>query len=72
MNLDIAIVFDSVTWPVPLGAAAACRFLPQMVGLDLTAPVCNEHGTIYAISSDFSDRMTTQSIGLMLLLSEHF
>ena len=33
---------------------------------------CNEHGTIYAISSDFGDRMTTQSIGLMLLLSEHF
>ena len=22
----------------------------------------NEHGTIYAISSDFSDRMTTQSV----------
>ena len=21
--------------------------------------VCNEHGTIYAISSDFGDRMTT-------------
>ena len=33
---------------------------------------CNEHGTIYAISSDFGDRMTTQSMGLMLLLSEHF
>ena len=32
----------------------------------------NEHGTIYAISSDFGDRMTTQSMGLMLLLSEHF
>ena len=34
--------------------------------------VCNEHGTIYAISSDFGDRMTTQSMGLMVLLSEHF
>ena len=33
---------------------------------------CNEHGTIYAISSDFGDRMTTQSMGLMVLLSEHF
>ena len=32
----------------------------------------NEHGTIYAISSDFGDRMTTQSMGLMVLLSEHF
>ena len=32
----------------------------------------NEHGTIYAISSDFGDRMTTQSMGLMFLLSEHF
>ena len=33
---------------------------------------CNEHGTIYAISSDFGDRMTTQSMELMVLLSEHF
>jgi len=33
---------------------------------------CNKHGTIYAISSDFGDRMTTQSMGLMVLLSEHF
>jgi hypothetical protein len=33
---------------------------------------CNEHGTIYAISSYFGDRMTTQSMGLMLSLSEHF
>ena len=34
--------------------------------------MCNEHGTIYAISSDFGDRMTTQSMGLMVLLSKHF
>ena len=33
---------------------------------------CNEHGTIYVISSDFGDRMTTQAMGLMILLSEHF
>ena len=33
---------------------------------------CNEHGTIHVISSDFGDRMTTQSMGLMILLSEHF
>ena len=33
---------------------------------------CNEHGTIYAISSDFGDCMTTQSMGLMVLLSEHY
>ena len=33
---------------------------------------CNKHGTIYAISSDFGDHMTTQSMGLMVLLSEHF
>ena len=31
---------------------------------------CNEHDTIYAISSDFGDRMTTQSMGLTSLLSE--
>ena len=24
--------------------------------------VCNEHGTIYAISSDFGDRLTTQHL----------
>ena len=33
---------------------------------------CNEHGTIYAISSNFGDRMTTQSMRLMVLLSEYF
>ena len=33
---------------------------------------CNEHGTIYIISSDFGDRMTTQSMELILLLSEYF
>ena len=33
---------------------------------------CNEHDTIYAISSVFGDRMTTQSMGLIVLLSEHF
>ena len=33
---------------------------------------CNEYGTIYVISSDFGDRMTAQSMGLMFLLSEHF
>ena len=32
---------------------------------------CNEYDTIYAISSDFGDYMTTQSMGLMVLLSEH-
>ena len=30
---------------------------------------CNEHGIFYAISSDFGDRMTMQSMGLMFLLS---
>ena len=34
--------------------------------------LCNEHGIFYAISSDFGDRMTTQSMRLMFLLSEHF
>ena len=33
---------------------------------------CNEHDTIYVISSDFGDRMTTQSMRLMVLLREHF
>ena len=35
-------------------------------------PCCNEHGTIYAILSDFGDRMTTQSMGILVLLSEYF
>ena len=33
---------------------------------------CNGYGTIYAISSDFGDHMTTQSMRPMVLLSEHF
>ena len=33
---------------------------------------CNKHGTIHTISSDFGDRLTTQSMELMVLLSEHF
>ena len=33
---------------------------------------CNKHVTIYAILSDFIDHMTTQSMGLIVLLSEHF
>jgi len=33
---------------------------------------CNEHGTIHAISSDFGDRMITQLMRLMVLLSKHF
>ena len=31
-------------------------------------PWCNEHGTIYAISSDFGDRMTTQSMWLNMIV----
>ena len=34
--------------------------------------ICNEHGTIYAISSDFDYRMITQLMGLTSLLSESF
>jgi len=29
-------------------------------------------GTIYVISSDFGDQMKMQSMGLMILLREHF
>ena len=36
-----------------------------------TRTMCNEYGTIYAISSDFGDHMTTQLMRLMILLSEH-
>ena len=39
---------------------------------ELEIHMCNEHGTINAISSDFSNRMTTQSMGLIVLSSEHF
>ena len=41
-------------------------------GCGTVAHICNEHGIIYVISSDFGDRMTTQSMRLMVLLSEHF
>jgi len=33
---------------------------------------CNEHGTIYVISSDFGDRMIKQLMRLIFLLSECF
>ena len=49
----------------------ASRLNPVAVPLS-TDVMCNEHGTIYAISSDFGDRMTMQSMGLIVLLSEHF
>ena len=42
------------------------------VCLTLPFSYCNEHDTIYAILSDFGDRMTTQSMGLMVLFSECF
>ena len=33
---------------------------------------CNEHGTIYTISSDFGARMTTQSMGLIVFVKKTF
>ena len=52
--------------------------LPCVVNINKTtfqnsrmAKYCNEYGTIYAILSDFGNFMTTQSMGLMVLLSEH-
>ena len=45
---------------------------PRESHLAMLKRLCNEHGTIYAISSDFCDRMITQLMGLMVLLSEHF
>jgi len=39
---------------------------------DILYALCNEHGIIYAISSDFVDRIKTQLMGLMVLLSEYF
>ena len=53
-------------------AAALLAAVSCFHGTTASDPSCNEHGTIYAISSDFSDLMTTQSMGLMILLSEHF
>jgi hypothetical protein len=44
----------------------------KVLKIGLGIMYCNEHGTIYAISSDFGDRMTTQSMVLIFLLSEHF
>ena len=32
------------------------------IDLSIKHGVCNEHGTIYAISSDFGNRMTTQHL----------
>ena len=41
-------------------------YTPQQNGVverkNRTLITCNEHGTIYVISSDFGDRMTTQQL----------
>jgi hypothetical protein len=58
--------------PVFLLAAALLAAVPCFHGTTASDPSCNEHVTIYAISSDFGDRMTTQSMELMILLSGHF
>ena len=52
--------------------SAATLLFVFLISLPILVTLCNEHGTIYVISSDFGDRMTTQSMGLMVLLSEHF
>jgi len=55
-----------------------CHFLQIYACFDLVVinhqkwGDCNEHGTIHAISSDFGDRMITQLMRLMVLLSKHF
>ena len=51
--------------------SAATLLFVFLISLPILVTLCNEHGTIYAISSDFGDRMTTQSMRLMVLLSEH-
>ena len=64
--------------PMPCGrgkyALCVCylKFLVEIDHDQGDELVCNEHGTIYVISSDFSDRMITQSMELMVLLSKHF
>ena len=61
---------------VRLTIVKLCAFLnavsQKLIDPDNLIKLCNEHGTIYAISSDFGDRMTTQSMRLMVLLKEHF
>ena len=39
-----------------------CKRSEMKIVPGISKPVCNEHGTIYAISSDFGDRMTTQHL----------
>ena len=52
--------------------AEAASIACYLINRSASIAICNEHGTIYAISSDFGDQMATQSMGLMVLLSEHF
>jgi len=64
-NSIFSCIHAKINWPRPPGTSVA-------LGLThLAERNCNEYGTIYAISSDFGDRMTTQSMRLMVLLSEH-
>ena len=62
-----------VAWVFSISSQNKPCLAPHLILSDHSMCICcNEHGTIYAISSDFGDRMTTQSMGLMVLLSEHF
>ena len=52
-------------WTVTLGGNlhfSLYRMFPVIGSKYTNGWHCNEHGTIYAISSDFGDRMTTQHL----------
>ena len=56
-----ASVSGSICQFIQIYACFDCVVINHQKGGD-----CNEQGTIYAISSDFGDRMTTQSMRLMV------
>ena len=55
-------------------SGSICQFLQNLYLLWLCQKGgdCKENGTFKPLFYDFGDRMTTQSMGLMVLLSEHF
>jgi len=77
LSLSSTLIFTGSPWPIILALTDSQPAGEEegQIGKEAfneSRPMCNEHGTIYAISSDFDDRMTTQSMGLIVLLSEHF
>ena len=65
----VVTLHQPTVWELKGPGKGAAAFKMRRGGL--RTGICNEHGTIYVVSSDFGDQMKMQSMGLMILLREH-